>query len=143
MRLLLVFCSALILSGPTFADVSGSWNGWVYWTYQGEGPKCFSSLKLTETSDRLHREGGNIECDFTRMDLSEQVLTKIGTLLRSDNEVVGAWSKDSFKWTEKYSDTVYIENEISVKGNSMDYHEKWMSVSGKEIYDIKGRFFRK
>lgn len=143
MRSLLLFCYTLFFSTSSFADVTGAWNGWVYWNYQGSGSKCFSSLKLTETSQGLHRQGGKIECEFARMDISEQILAKVGSALSFENVEVGSWKDDSFEWTEKYSDTVYIENIISIKGNSMDYHEKWMHVSGREIYDIKGRFFRK
>lgn len=142
MRSILTFIGALIFSVSAFANVSGKWKGWVYWSFQGHSTKCFSTLELEETANKLHRKGGAIECDFTRMDILEQIFTKVGPILTSEGTEVGTWSEDYFNWTEKYSDDVTIYNEISVKGNSMDYHEKWLHQSGKEIYDIKGRFFR-
>ena len=143
MRSLLILAIAFTFSTKTIASVSGDWIGWVYWTFEGQGPKCYSDLKLTETVDKLHRQGGNIECDFARMDIIEQSLSKVGTSLMEDGRTVGQWSENHFVWTEEYSETVSIHNEITVKGNSMDYHEKWIHKDGGEIYDIKGRLFRK
>lgn len=142
MRSLLVLGFSLLLSIPCLADATGSWTGWVYWTFEGSGSKCFSSLKITETSDSFHREGGNIECDFSRMDLGDLMLQKVGDRLSLEGTEIGNWTENTYHWSEQYSETVYIKNEIIIKGNSMDYHEKWMHVDGREIYDIKGRFFR-
>ena len=144
MKSLILSLFVMALSLSAFADASGSWNGWVYWTFQGVSTKCFSAVALNETAEGLHRKGGSVECEGAVMSMSEQMLSKVGSVLTSENTEVGSWTENNFKWTEKYSETVSIDNEITVKSNAMDYHERWYHPeNGKEIYDIKGRMFKK
>lgn len=143
MRYLLLILTSILLSTSAFATASGKWTGWVYWTFQGSGPKCLADLTLEETEGRLHRVGGFVDCDIVTMEINEEVLTKAEGKLFIDGKEVGTYSQNSFQWTERYSEEVVIENTITVNGTNMDYHEKWIQADGRELYDLQGRFFKK
>lgn len=143
MRSFLFTALFLLISSSTFANTTGKWTGWVYWSFQGSGTKCFSDLTLKETESVLHRVGGFFDCDLVTMEVNEQILDKVGNKLFLGEEEVGTFQDGTYQWREKYSSDVMIENTITVKGSNMDYAEKWIQSDGRDLYKIEGRFFKK
>lgn len=127
----------------TFANVSGDWTGWAYWTFQGQGPKCDAKISFIDTASEIHRVKGQIDCSVVFTEMPEETLSKKDGKLFLDGEVVGTYTEDSYHWTEKYSENIAINIDVSGFGTHMDYHESWMDLSvNKELYDISARFFK-
>lgn len=139
----LMALSLTLFATSVFADVTGNWTGWSDWTFQGQGPRCTSTLQMKESATELKRLGGVIDCGVVAMDMQDALLTKQDGKLFIDGEEVGSIQDDTYTWHERYNEDTMIYTTIIMKGHSMDYLEKWIQMSdNREIYDIKGRLFR-
>ncbi len=139
--------AVLILPQFAFAALNGTWTGWAYWRYQGEGPKCFAQMKFSEDPAKFILKGGLIDCDVVYMETDKREFTKDpnGELIL-DGEVAGAWSVDgavsTYKWEEQYNETTVVHVHMRVEGGHMDYKEQWIEADGSLLYDIEGRLFQ-
>ena len=137
-----LFLAAIFLLSTSTAFANTKWTGWVYWSFQGSGVKCLSNLRVNETETTFHRMGGFFDCDLVTMEVNEQILSKVNNKLLLDGVEVGTYENNTYKWTERYSQEVTIQNTIKINATNMDYHEKWIQADGRDLYNIEGRFFR-
>lgn len=136
--------SFVLLSTPTFADITGDWIGWAHWTFQGSGTKCDASVSYIETENELRRVNGLIDCGMVYSEMIEETFSKKNGKMYLQGEEVGTYSDSSYEWTEMYNESTAINVKLNNKKTSMDYAEKWMDLSrNREIYDIQARLFRK
>ncbi|MGZ3788956.1 MAG: hypothetical protein ACXVLQ_10550 [Bacteriovorax sp.] len=133
----------LIMSSVSFANISGEWNGWGTWTYEGSGVKCNPmTLRFSETNNKLIRAGGYFDCEIVALDVSSGEWTKEGNNLLVDGEIVGTITDHSVHLVEKYSETVKVVSDITINGLHLDYSEMWLDKDDVLIYEIKGRLFK-
>jgi hypothetical protein len=138
------FLVLLFAGFPFFAhaDVSGSWIGWLYWSYDGTPLRCNAQMAFQANSEKFERVSGQTDCEYVAMQLDPKVWTLRDGILLEDGASVGTYEKDHYQWTENYSPTVIIQAELKVDGRHMDYSEKWIRKADQmEIYDIQGRLF--
>lgn len=139
--------AVLILPQFAFAALNGTWTGWAYWRYQGEGPKCFAQMKFSENQANFSLLGGLIDCDVVYMETDKREFKKDanGELIL-DGQVAGAWSVDgavsTYKWEEQYNENTVVHVNMRVEGGHMDYKEQWIESDGSLLYDIEGRLFQ-
>ncbi len=135
--LILCFCSSM-----AFANVSGSWLGWVDWSFDGSPAHCDAQMKFNQTSQTLSRQSGFFDCNVVTMQMDAKDWTlKDGQMFEGD-VAVGTYGPQEYRWTEDYSSTVKIETEIKLSALHMDYVEVWKNkTDGSEIYIIQGRLF--
>ncbi len=142
MKQAFLFFVFLFSSNFLFADVGGSWIGWLYWSYDNSPTRCDATMVTTQTPTSFQRLSGNLQCDMVRMDMDPKSWTLDNGNILEENKVVGSYTGDHFQWSENYSPTVMIKAEIKVEARHMDYREKWYRKSDNaEIYYIKGRLF--
>lgn len=131
------------LSQAQQITADGTWNGWLYWSYDNTPIRCTTTMQYKQTSTVFERVIGKLDCGFVAMDMGsrEWVLSK-GVIL-DGSQVVGSYKGNHFKWSEVYSESVTIFSELKVEARHMDYREKWIRNSdGLVIYSIEGRLFK-
>ncbi len=135
--------SVLVLclgSQMAFADVTGTWNGWVNWSFDGSPAHCGARMQFSETEKTLERQSGFLDCNVVTMQMDPRAwVLKDGQIFEGD-VAVGTYGPQEYHWIENYSDTVQIETDIKVSGGHMDYVEVWKKkIDASEIYVIQGR----
>ncbi|HEX7675468.1 MAG TPA: hypothetical protein VF412_14930 [Bdellovibrio sp.] len=144
LKSILIGTALLLATSVSHAALGGEWNGWGDWTFQGSGAHCDTmKLQFNETQSQLQRVSGYFDCGITALQLPEQTFQKNGKDLLVDGQVVGSVEADTYKWTERYSDTVKVQNLLQVEGHHMTYTETWIGSDGQTIYVITGRLFFK
>lgn len=146
MKTLLAILFVCLFSNLSHAQVTadGSWNGWLYWSYDNTPIRCTTMMQYKQTSTVFERVTGKLDCGFVAMDMGSRAWTLSTGAILEGNQVVGSYEGNHFKWTENYSPTVTISSELNVVARHMDYREKWFRKSdGLVIYSIEGRLFKR
>jgi hypothetical protein len=137
--------SALILclcSNMAFANVTGSWRGWVDWIFDGSPAHCDARMKFNQTAQMFERQSGFLDCNVVTMDMGAKAWTLKDGQMFEEDMAVGTYGPQEYRWTEEDGGTVKIETEIKVSGQHMDYVEVWKKKTDEsEIYRIQGRLF--
>jgi hypothetical protein len=132
----------LLLASTAHASILGDWSGWGEWKYDGSPMHCGAiHLNFDENEKQLTRTAGSFDCDIVSMDLPPITLDKSGSNLIVDQKVVGNFAENHYHWIEPYSSTVHVEVLIDRSADHLDYHERWINLSGQMIYDIDARLF--
>ncbi len=132
----------LLLASNSQAAVRGDWIGWGEWKYDGSGTKCHTvHLAFNEDSKQLVRTAGSLDCDMVFMELPPISLMKSGSSLVLDQKIVGDFTESHYHWIEPYSPTVSVEVIMDRAANHIDYHERWIRISGEVIYVIDAALF--
>lgn len=142
MKLFLIISSIFFTSATSFADLSGSWNGWGIWMFQGEGVNCNMTLRFSESEQKLIRHGGYFECNVVGMETYGMEWNWINNELIYDNSVVGTYDGKQFTLVEPANETTKIHTSMTIDGDVMGYEEKWIRDDGAVIYEIYGNFKR-
>ena len=138
------FLSFLLFSALGTADLSGTWNGWADWSFEGSGTHCSTAkFTFTENETTVSRKSGILDCDYVRQEYPETTFTKKNGELWFENQKVGNYTNDKYSWDEIYSSHVNIHVSIERKGNAITYIEKWLNEKSATIYDIEARLFTK
>lgn len=133
---------ALLLATAAHASIGGEWIGWGEWKYEGSVMRCNTiHLVFKENSTQLARAVGTFDCDMTFMELPPLTLNKNGANLVMDQKLVGNFTESHYYWIEPYSPTVNVEVMIDRVANHLNYHERWVNLSGQEIYLIDAAVF--
>lgn len=146
MKTMMLFCF-LMLPQFALAALNGTWTGWAYWRYQGQGPKCFAQMKFSENQKVFTLLGGLIDCDVVYMTTDKREFTKEnnGDLVL-DGQVTGQWAVNgavsTYKWKEQYNENTMVYIDMRVEGRHMDYKEQWIQADDSLLYDIEGRLFQ-
>jgi hypothetical protein len=146
MKTLLAILTVCLFSSLSHAQVTadGSWNGWLYWSYDSTPIRCTTMMQYKQTSTVFERLSGKLDCEYVAMDMGTRQWTLSRGAMLEGNKVVGSYEGNNFKWTEIYSETVTISSELKVEARHMDYREKWVRNSdGLVIYSIEGRLFKR
>lgn len=125
------------------ADLGGSWVGWAYWKYMGDGPKCSANLNFEESEETFSLLAGDLDCDIVAMEIPERLFTKKDGELLLDGAPAGKFTENSYEWTERYNERTVINVSIKVNGTNLDYVEHWIQDEDTLLYDISGRLFKK
>lgn len=142
------FASVLLLIAFSFlsqanASMEGEWNGWAYWKYDGDGPKCTARMNFKESADKFAVLPGMIDCDIVYMEIPSKFFDKKENgELYSENQLVGKWTENTFEWSERYNERTVINVKIKTNGTSFDYKEQWIEDEKKLLYDVTGRLFK-
>lgn len=140
----IIFALCLVWSSLSFAGISGQWQGWGNWTYDGAGAHCDPmTLKFDETKNKLIRAGGFFDCQVAGMEVLPVEFVKDGMNLLQDNKIVGSIIDNSIHYSEQYDENVRVETDIKMEASHFDYKEIWYLKDNSVLYTITGRFFKK
>lgn len=132
----------ILLASTAQANILGEWNGWGEWKYDGSGMACHTiHMAFNESASQLVRTAGSFDCDMLSMQMPPLALTKSGANLLLDQKPVGEFTESHYHWVEPYSSTVNVDVTVDRSANHIDYHERWINLSGQMIYDISARLF--
>ena len=134
----LIGCAVALVSAFSVAqaDVTGLWQGYGSWTYDGSSVPCLLTIRYEENATQVRRHKGQLQCDILVMHSDPLLWQKNGAELVLEGNKAGSWSHDGIQTEELAGDNIQVSTNLnSVTG---EYHEVWSRVSdGAIYYDIR------
>lgn len=120
------------------ADVTGLWQGYGSWTYDGSSVPCLLTIRYEENATQVRRHKGQLNCDILVMHSDPLLWQKSGPELLLEGEKAGSWSQDGIETQELAGENIQVSTNLhAVTG---EYHEVWSRVSdGAIFYDIRAK----
>ncbi len=142
-RTVFIISVSMVVSLSSQADLTGAWQGWGIWMFDGEGVNCNMDLRFSETEQKLIRHGGYFECNLVGMETYGAEWTLDNKNLVFEDTIVGSYDGKNFNLVEFANETTNIHTSMTIDGDKMAYEEKWIRNDGAVIYEIYGNFERK
>ncbi len=132
-------------SSEAFAkELVGQWRGWGTWTYEGQGADCpMMTIGFRATPEKLNRLGGYFDCQVVGLETAPAEWRRDGERLFDGERQIGKYTGTDFESVEILESGVKVTTRIHVEGDHLDYFEDWFEKSGRPLYEIRGRMFRR
>lgn len=123
------------------ADVTGLWQGYGSWTYDGSSIPCLLTIRFEENESHVRRHKGQLQCDILTMHSDPLLWQKNGSELLLEGEAAGSWSDAGIKTEELAGENIKVSTDLNAVTG--EYHEVWSRVSdGAIFYDIRANLKR-
>lgn len=139
----LIFASLIIFQIKAHANLTGNWNGWGSWEFQGSGVDCNMGMEWKESKTHVEISRGMFDCGIVVMHLGQTGWDiKDGLLFDEDNVEVGTYDgKELNLMMPSPNENTTIHVKVTrLRPTAYEYQETWFNKYEK-VYVIKGKFF--
>ncbi|MBX3019507.1 MAG: hypothetical protein KF767_16590 [Bdellovibrionaceae bacterium] len=135
---------ASLISVHARADVSGLWQGYGQWAYDGSAIPCLLTARYQESTTEIRRHRGSLQCDILNLYSDPLTWVKSGASLELAGSAAGEWNEKGFRSLEEGADGVEVETRFTLTSEkTARYRELWRRrADGLLIYDIQANLER-